>query len=249
MKLAGKTALVTGASRGIGAATAVKLAAEGAAVAVNYYQNKEAADEIVKTITDAGGTAIAVQADARNAAEVERMTAEAVDKIGPIDILVLNAGMPVPYKQFAELSYEEFQTKVMGELDCFFFPAKAVLPSMMERKAGCIIGVSSGLSRYPGPNFSAHTTAKSAVDGLMKSMALELGRFNIRVNTIAPGLTRTDATANQPPEMFDHVGKMTPLGRVGEPEDVAGMITLMASEEALFVSGTYIPVSGGIQMP
>lgn len=249
MKLAGKTALVTGASRGIGAATAISLAAEGASVVVNYFKNSNAANEVVKKIADAGGQAMAVQADARNATEVESMVAKAVDKFGPIDILVLNAGMPVPFKPFAELTYEDFHGKVMGELDCFFFPLKAVIPSMMERKTGCIVGVSSGLSRHPGQNFSAHTTAKSAIDGLMKSMALELGRFNIRANTIAPGLTRTDATANQPSEMFEQIGKMTPLGRVGESEDVAGMITLLAMDDARFVSGIYIPVSGGIQMP
>ncbi|MEZ5360029.1 MAG: SDR family oxidoreductase [Candidatus Zixiibacteriota bacterium] len=249
MKLAGKTALVTGASRGIGAATAIRLAAEGAAVIVNYFKNDKAAEEVVKKITDVGGQAIALQADARDAAEIERMMIRGVELFGPVDILVLNAGMPVPFKPIAEMTYDEFQTKVMGELDCFFFPVKAVIPSMIERKMGCIVGVSSGLSRHPAQNFSAHTTAKSAVDGFMKSLAQELGRFNIRANTIAPGLTRTDATAFQPPEMFEQIGKITPLGRVGEPEDVAGMITLLAMDDARFVSGAYIPVSGGIQTP
>jgi 3-oxoacyl-[acyl-carrier protein] reductase len=136
----------------------------------------------------------------------------------------------------------------MGEMDCFFHTLKAVVPGMIERKKGCIVGISSGLSRYPAPLFSAHTTAKSAVDGLMKSLALELGRFGIRANTIAPGLTRTDATAFQPKEQFEHVARMTPLGRVAEAGDIAGAVLLCCSEEAGFINGAYIPVSGGVQM-
>lgn len=243
-----KVALITGASRGIGAATAKALAREGARVIVNYFSSRDAADTVVKDISTAGGQAVAIQADCRNKAEVDAMAKQGTDTFGPIDILIANAGMNVPYKQFSELTYEEFHTKVTGELDCFFYPIKAALPGMMERKTGCIVGISSTLSRYPAPNFSAHTTAKSAVDGLMKSLALELGRVGIRVYTVAPGLTVTDATSSQPPEMFEMVARMTPMGRVAQPEDIAEAVVAVASDHMGFVTGAYIPVNGGALM-
>jgi 3-oxoacyl-[acyl-carrier protein] reductase len=217
-------------------------------VAVNYHQNQKAADEVVRAISDAGGKAIAVQADCRDKEQVNTMAQKTVDEFGPVDILILNAGMPVPFKPFAELSYNEFEGKVMGELQCFFYPLKAILPGMMERKAGCIVGISSGLSRNAGYGFSAHTTVKSGVDGLMKSLALELGPMGIRVNTVAPGLTETDATSWLPPERFKAAAENTPLKRVGQPEDIAGAVLLVISDEAGWLTGNYLSASGGTLM-
>ncbi len=248
MSLQGKVALVTGSSRGIGAATARLLAKHGAAVAVNYYEHKQAADAVVTEVVDRGGKAIAIQADARNSKQVMAMVDRAVSEFGPIDILVLNAGMKVPFKMFMEMSHEEFEGKVMGELNCCFYPVKAIAPSMIERKCGCIIGISSGLSRYASDKFSAHTTAKSGLDGLMKALAYELGPYGIRVNTVAPGLTMTDATSWMTPEHVAAQASRTPLRRVGMPEDVAGMVLALARDETSFVTGAYIPVSGGNQM-
>jgi len=249
MHLKGKTALVTGASRGIGAACARMLAAHGAAVAVNYFSSKDAADKVVADITAAGGKAAAIRADVRDAAQVAKMAAATEKALGPVDILVLNAGPSVPWKGITELTQEEFETKVLDEMRSFFLPAKAIMTSMIPRKTGSIIGISSGLSRYPSYGFTAHTTSKSAVDGLMKALALELGPFGIRVNTVAPGLTRTDATAHMPQDQVEMIAGMTPMRRVGEAEDVAGLVTALAGDECGFVSGAYIPVSGGIQMP
>ena len=243
-----KVALVTGASRGIGAATAKALAREGTSVIVNYFSSREAADRVVDDITSTGGRAIAVQADCRNRREVEDMVQRGANELGPIDILVANAGMSVPFKPFADLTYEEFRTKVMGEMDCFFFPIKATLPEMINRRTGCIVGISSTLSRHAVPSFSAHTTAKSAVDGLMKSLALELGPLGIRVFTVAPGLTVTDATSGNPKEQFEMVARMTPLGRVAQPEDIADAVVAVASDHMRFVTGAYIPVCGGALM-
>nr|MBN2276877.1 SDR family oxidoreductase [candidate division Zixibacteria bacterium] len=249
MNLGGKIALVTGSSRGIGAATAKMLAKHGAAVAVNYVNSKEAAENVVADIVKHGGKAIAFQADVRKKDEVDQMLAEITRELGPIDILVLNAGAKVPFKPFIELTYDEFKNKVLGELDGFFHPLKGVIPSMIQRKKGIIVGISSGLSRHPGYGFSAHTTAKSGIDGLMKSLALELGPKGIRVNTIAPGLTMTDATSWLPPEQIKRSAETTPLRRVGHPEDIAGAVLMIVSDEAGFISGAYIPVSGGTQMP
>lgn len=245
MTLKNQVALVTGASRGIGAATAKLLAQHGAAVAVNYMQNEAAAESVAKAITSEGGRTIIVQADVRIAEQVQPMVERTVSELGPIDLLILNAGASVPMKPFIELTNEEFETKVMGELNGFFHTLKAVIPSMIERGKGCIIGISSGLSRRPGHAFSAHTTAKSAVDGLMKSLAFELGQYGIRANTIAPGLTITDATSFLPKERFDAAAMHTPLRRVAQPEDIAGAVLAIASDDARFITGAYIPVSGG----
>lgn len=247
-RLKGQVALITGASRGIGAATAKLLARHGASVVVNYMNSKEAANAVVAEINEGGGKALALQADVRNGDQVEAMVTKAVEQLGPIDILILNAGMPVPWKPFIELTDEEFETKVFGEIRCFYSALKEVVPDMMKRGRGCIVGISSGLSRHPGLGFSSHTTAKSGIDGLMKSLALELGPSGIRVNTVAPGLTVTDATAWQPRERFEAVAKITPLRRVGQPEDIAGVVLALVSEESRFVTGAYIPVSGGSLM-
>ncbi len=245
MLLDSRIALVTGASRGIGAATARLLAAQGAALAVNYHESREAAQAVVDDITSKGGRAIAVQADVRDEAQVRAMIEEA-SSLGPIDILVLNAAIQFPVTPFVDFAWEDFQAKLTGEISAAFFTVQAVAPSMVERGSGCIIGVSSGLSRQPGPGFSAHSTAKSGLDALMKSLALELGPHGVRVNTVAPGLTDTDATAHMPASHKEASAARTPLRRNALPDDVAEAVLLLAA--AGFVSGAYVPVSGGNHM-
>jgi len=237
--------LVTGASRGIGAATAKLLAVHGAAVAVNYHSNQAAADAVVAAIEAEGGRAIAVQADVREQAEVEAMVARVSDELGPIDTLVANASIQFPVVPFTEYPWEDFKAKLVGELSAAFFCCRAVVPSMIEHKRGCIIAVSSGLSRHPGQGFCAHSTAKSGLDAFVKSLALELGPHGIRVNTVSPGLTITDATAFLPQEAKDASARATPLGRNAEPEDIAGVVLAMAADATGFVTGAYVPVSGG----
>lgn len=248
MDFKGQVVLVTGSSRGIGAATAKLFAEYGASVTVNYFKSKEKAEKVISDIKSKGGKAIAVQADCRDGEQVNAMVKKTVDELGPIDILVLNAGMSVPYKLFVDMTYEEFENKVLGEAQCFFFPLKPVIPSMIERGKGCIIGISSGLSRTASPNFSAHTMIKSGIDGLMKSLAVELGPHGIRVNTVSPGLTMTDATSWMPKERVEMMAGLTPLRRVAQPEDVAGAVVMVASGNAGFVTGNYISTSGGTLM-
>ena len=196
----------------------------------------------------AGGTAVAYQADVRERGEVEAMVRRVEAELGPIDTLVVNAAIRFPMKPFLQYEWSEFEAKLTGELKAAFYVTKAVAPGMVERAGGCIIGVSSGLSRHPGFGFCAHSTAKSGLDAFMKSLALELGQHGIRVNVVAPGLTRTDATAHQPEENRQRIARMTPLGRIAEPEDVAGAVLLIASDHARFVSGAYLAPSGGVQM-
>jgi 3-oxoacyl-[acyl-carrier protein] reductase len=176
------------------------------------------------------------------------MVAEVARTLGPVDTLVINASIDFPTVPFTGLEWKDFEAKVMGEMRAAFFPLKAVVPSMIEARRGCIVGISSGLSRQPGFGFSAHSTAKSGLDALMKSLALELGPHGIRVNTVAPGLTLTDATARMPEEHKRASAARAPLRRNGVAGDVAGAVLMLASDESRFVTGAYVPVSGGNQM-
>ncbi|WP_096598858.1 SDR family oxidoreductase [Calothrix sp. NIES-2100] len=248
MSVKDSVVLITGASRGIGAATARLFGEQGAAVGVNYYGNQAAAQEVVDDIQAAGGKALAVQADVRDPQQVETMVKQVADAFGAINTLVLNANASFKMAPFIDHPWEDFEAKLLGELKAAFFPCKAVVPSMIEQKRGCIIAISSGVSRYPMAGSISHATAKSGLDAFVKSLALELGQYNIRVNAIAPGLTLTDATAFIPEEYKNHLMEITPLKRNGLPEDIAGAIMLLASDEAKFITGAYLPVSGGQQM-
>lgn len=243
-----RVVLITGASSGIGAATAKLLGQHGAAVGVNYYANEAAAEDVVESITSNGGRAVAVKADVRDQQQVDAMVQQISDTLGAIDTLVINAVTNFSMAPFVDHHWEDFEAKLVGELKAAFFPCKAVVPSMIEHKRGCIIAVSTGLSRYPGEGFMALSTAKSGLDAFIKSLALELGPHGIRANVVAPGLTLTNATAGLPQEHKDASAQRVPLKRNGLPEDIAGAILLLASEEARFITGAYLPVSGGIQM-
>lgn len=243
-----RVVLITGASRGIGAATAKLLGQQGAAVGVNYYGSEAAAQDVVESITSNGGRAVAVKADVRDSQQVNAMVQQVSDTLGAIDTLVINANANFPMAPFVDYQWEDFESKLLGELKGAFFPCKAVVPSMIEHQRGTIIAVSSGLSRYPAEGFIAHSTAKSGLDAFIKSLALELGPHGIRANVVSPGLTLTDATARLPQDHKDASAQMVPLKRNGLPEDVAGAILLLASEEARFITGAYLPVSGGVQM-
>lgn len=243
-----KVALITGSSRGIGAATAKLFAEEGAKVAVNYVANEEAANAVAADIKQKGGTAIVVKADAADSAQVKEMVATVKEQLGVIDILVLNASITFPIVPFLEFPWDGFEAKLTRELKAAFYSCQEAVPDMIEKGSGSIVAVSSGLSRQPGPGFIAHSTAKSGLDSFAKSLAMELGPHGIRVNVIAPGLTDTDATAFQPEEMKQAIVAHTPMRRIGLPEDVAGAILSVACDHSRFVTGTYTPVSGGIQM-
>jgi len=248
MMLNGKVAIVTGSSRGIGAATAKLLAQHGAKVTVNCKKDREAGAKVLADIEKSGGKGILVQADVTDRNQVRAMVEKTEQNLGPIDILVNNANMSFPVLPFVQFPWEGFEQKLLHEMKAAFYCCQAVVHGMMERKQGCIVNVSSGLSRVPGPGFVAHTSAKSALDAFTKALALELGPHGIRVNVVAPGLTITDATAHQPEEMKKVAAERTPLKRLAEPEDIAGAVLFYCTDWSQFVTGTYLPVCGGTQM-
>ena len=246
--LEGKVAIVTGSGRGIGAATAKLLAAQDAKVVINYAHNRGRAEAVLAEIVAAKGQAIVVQADVTIPEQVTAMVERAEAEFGPVDILVNNANMDFAIKPFLQYSWEDFERKLLNEMKASFLCCQAVGPGMVERGSGCIVNVSSTLSRVPGVGFVAHTSAKSALDAFSKALALELGPHGIRVNVVAPGLTLTDATANQPQEMHDAVAAHTPLRRLAQPDDIAGAVVFFCLDWSRFVTGTYLPVCGGTQM-
>ena len=249
MRLDGKVALVTGASRGIGAATARLLAREGAKVCVNYRASEQAARQVVAAIEAEGGRAVAVRADVTDHAEVDFLVQSAEQELGPLDVLVANAGMGVHLAPFLAYPWEEFEAKLLGEARAVFFVTQAAARSMVARRSGAIVVVSSGLSRQPGDGFCAHSAAKAALDGFVRALAHELGPDGVRVNTVAPGLTLTDATAFLPEAARARTALASCLRRNAQPEDVAGAILALVADTGRHVTGVYLPVDGGVVMP
>lgn len=247
--LHGRVAIVTGSSRGIGAAAAKLLAKNGAGVAVNYANNREAGEKVLADIESEGGKGILVKADVTDCAQVNSLFVRTEKELGPVDILVNNANMRFPIEPFVDFSWDGFEQKLLHEMKAAFYCCQEAARRMAQRKQGCIVNVSSGLSRTPGPGFVAHTSAKSALDAFSKALALELGPLGIRVNVVAPGLTLTDATAGRPQEMKDAIAKHTPLRRLAEADDIAGAILFYCTDWSRFVTGTYLPVCGGTHMP
>jgi 3-oxoacyl-[acyl-carrier protein] reductase len=244
----GKVAVVTGGAKGIGAATARLLAQRGAAVVVNYMHSADAAGQVVAEIRQAGGKAIAVQADVRDRAQAEHLVAETVNAFGRVDIMVNNAAMSFVKKSFAEMTWDEFAQKYNDELKAAFHMTQAVLPHMRDQRNGRIIYVSSGLGKHAAPEFIAHGTSKGAINTFAKYIAQEFGPIGITVNVVSPGLVETERTANQPAAWKQRMAATTPLGRIATPEDVAGAIAFFASDDSRFITGDNMPVNGGTAM-
>jgi 3-oxoacyl-[acyl-carrier protein] reductase len=241
----GKVVIVTGASRGIGSAIAKAIGSNGASVIVNYHHNQKKAEDVLGEIKENGGDGFIFQADVRNAEAVTAMVETAINKFGKIDVLVNNANIDFPIKPFVALAWEEVNAKITGEMQALYNCSQAVLRDMSQRKTGKLIFISSSLSRQPGYGFAAHAAAKSAVDSMAKVMAMELGPEGITVNVVGPGLVKTDATAGQPAEMHEQIAAFTPLRRVGMPDDIAGVAVFLASSLSDYLTGQYIPVTGG----
>jgi 3-oxoacyl-[acyl-carrier protein] reductase len=246
-KLENKVAIVTGASKGIGASIAKYFAAEGAKVVVNYASSKEGADKVVKTITDNGGTAIAVHADVAKESDVIRLFDETKNVFGKLDILVNNAGIYVyaPIEQVSAASIQQhFNINVAGSILAIREAVK-----MFGDKGGNIINISSGASNTPMATGSVYSATKAALDAVTIALSKELGVKNIRINSILPGGVETEGTHSAGIIGSDFEGKLianTPLGRFGQPEDIAKVAVFLASDDSAWITGEKITVSGGI---
>ena len=247
-KLAGKVAVVTGASKGIGAGIAQSLAAQGASVVVNYSSDKAGADKTVAAITKAGGKAVAVGASVTKQADIDKLFAETRKSFGKVDILVNNAGVYAfePIEQISEESIDRiFGTNVKGLL----LTTKAAV-GLFPSTGGSIINIGSVVSELTPPASSVYSGTKGAVDVITRVLARELGPRKIRVNSVNPGLTITEGTqtAGIAGSDFetDTVSK-TPLGRAGKPEDIASVVTFLASDDAGWVTGALLQAGGGLR--
>jgi 3-oxoacyl-[acyl-carrier protein] reductase len=243
--LANKVALVTGASRGIGAAAAIRLAQDGAAVVVNYLQNKAAAQKVLDEIESAGARGMVFQADVTQKAQVESMIRAASRQLGAIDVLVNNAYFPFQVSPLHEISWESFHQAIEHELSAFHYCVQACLPAMKEKQSGRIIVVSTRLAQQPLPRMGAYAAAKSALESMANTMAIELGPLGIAVNVVTPAFTLTDASLIMPEAFRERVKDTRPLKKHLYPEDVAGAIAFLAGDEASMMTGSHILITGG----
>lgn len=247
MLLDGKTALVTGASRGIGRAIALCLAAEGARVAINYAGNVKAAEEVKASVEAAGGTAILCQADIADSAAVEAMIADVVKEFGAIDILVNNAGITRD-TLLMRMKDEDFAKVLDTNLKGVFYCTKAVSKLMMKKRVGRIINMASVVGLVGNAGQTNYAAAKAGIIGFSKSAAKELASRGITVNVVAPGFIGTDMTAGLPESVKEKMLTDIPLGRMGEPEDVANAVLFLASDQASYITGQVVNVDGGMVM-
>jgi len=254
MTFADKVVLVTGASRGIGAEIARAFSREGAAVAVNFVKNVDAANSVVDQCKKEGNEAAAFQADVTDIDSGITLVDEVIQHYGKIDILVNNAFRPYKFepekrKMFWELDWGHYQSQIEGTLLSTHTLCKAVVPSMTRAANGAIVNVATNLVERPIIPYHDYTTAKAALVGFSKNLAAELGPLGIRVNCVAPGLVfPTDATRSTPEEVKDAIIENTPLGRLAKPKDVAGPVMFLASDWSGFMTGQTLYVDGGLVM-
>lgn len=247
MDLTGRTALVTGASSGIGAATAMALADLGASVAIGYHANQEGAELVCAAIQSAGGQAVALRADVRHAGEARRLVVAAVESLGAIDILVNNAGSLVRRMPLADITEENWSEVMDLNLSSAMVCAQAVAPAMIARRRGAIVNIVSIAGRNGGgPGAGAYAAAKGGLIALTKSLAKELAPHGVRVNAVSPGVIDTPFhEVFSTPEMMQNFVKGIPLGRVGTSRECALAIAFLASDAASFIVGETLEVNGG----
>ncbi|MFT5172052.1 MAG: 3-oxoacyl-[acyl-carrier protein] reductase [Gammaproteobacteria bacterium] len=254
MNFEGKVILVTGSSRGIGAAIAKAFAAEGGSVVVNYLNNKAAATAVVESCKELGGDAVAIRADVGVEDDVKRLVENSLDDFGRIDVLVNNAFRPYAFdpetrKRFGELAWDDYQVQFDGAVRPAYLLCQALLPVFSKSAEGSVINMVSDLVERPVIAYHDYTTAKSALVGFTRNLAAELGPLGVRVNCVAPGLVwPTDASRATKESVKNDIVAQTPLRRVARPEDVTGPVLFLASQWSGFMTGQTLYVDGGLVM-
>ncbi len=242
--VSGRVALVTGGSRGIGRAISEQLAASGARVAVNYRSDHDSAAATVEAIEAAGGVAAAFAADVSVDAEVERLVREVTGELGPVDLLVNNAGI-FDYGGHRETTAELWRRTIDVNLTSAFLVSWAVKDGMIERGYGRIVNVASIAALRPRPNSIAYAASKAGMIGLTRSLAEAVAADGVRVNAIAPGLVKTDILADVDQSVLDELVEATPMKRIGRPEDIAGVVVFLLGDDSNFMTGQTLVASGG----
>ncbi|BBZ66716.1 3-ketoacyl-ACP reductase [Mycolicibacterium insubricum] len=243
--LEGRVAIVTGSSRGIGAATARRLAADGATVVVNYVASADKAEGVVESIRQAGGKAIAIQADMGDWKQAQGLVEQTVKELGRLDILVNNAVQEVgrePIEDVTEeFTHKQFNVNIIGPIAAI----QAAAP-LFPAEGGRIINISSCVTVHPVPWSAVYSGTKAGLEGTTRSLAVELGPRNVTVNTIGVGFTATELIGTNTPEQNAALIARTPLGRIGQPEDIADAVSLLASSDARWITGQLVLATGGI---
>ena len=247
MELAGKVSLVSGSSRGIGRAIALMLAEAGSNVIVNYHSNAAAADEVVEKIRRLGRKAKAIQADVAKREQTDEMCERAQEEFGVIQILVNNAGITRD-RSFLKLSFEQWHEVLLTNLDGPFNLTGRLLPNMIESTWGRIINITSIVGQIGNFGQSNYAVAKGGLMAFTKTLAREVARKGVTVNAVSPGFIDTDMTAAMPEKVLENVKDLTPVGRLGRPEEVAIAVRFLADPRAAFITGQIINVNGGMYM-
>lgn len=249
--LSGKVALVTGSSRGMGRATALLLAGAGANVIVTYNRDREAGEAVLGQVQNLGRDALLMQCDAASTEQIEGVVAAGQERFGQIDILVSNAGTGTPHLLTATSDAEYYRVFDVN-VKAYLATARAVVPGMKERGWGRVIAIGSATGQtgraYLSPSPAVYAASKAALVGMTRGLARECGPYGVTVNCIQPGLTRNDGNSRADPAKIAYAVNETPMGRIGQPEDIAGAALFLASDYASFVTGVALDVNGGLFM-
>ncbi len=254
MDFQGQVVLVTGSGRGIGAAIARAFAAQGAAVAVNYLRDAASADAVARDCREAGGDALAMQADVSDPAAAARLVDTVVAEFGRLDVVVNNAFAPYAFDPeqrlaFGEAGWDAYRTQFEGAVGAAHHVCRAALPHLTRHARGAIVNIASNLVEHPVVPYHDYATAKSALVGFSRNLAAELGPQGVRVNCVAPGLVYpTQASASTRAGFRERIAAATPLRRLARPEDVAGPVLFLASAHSAFITGQVLFVDGGLVM-
>jgi 3-oxoacyl-[acyl-carrier protein] reductase len=247
MRLQGKVAIVTGGSRGIGRAIVLAFAKEGARVAVVYKGSQEAAESLVKEVTDGGGVAKAYQCDVADVGSVDACVKRVEEELGGVDVLVNNAGV-IHDGLFVQLEPEHWNKVIQTNLGGTYNFCRAVTYPMMRKRSGRIINVSSVAATHVNPGQANYAASKGAINSFTRALAVEIAKRGVTVNAIAPGFIETDMSAAVRNKAGDLIEKMIPMKRVGSPEDVAKVAVFLASADSAYVTGQVITVDGGLSL-